>query len=385
MTYCNSTGYQRLPVEARPGWSLLVLGEGARGMDRFELRRQDFSLDENQEAVREAFAEFFSKESPTSVVRAAEPLGYDEALWSKLLGMGVATMSLPASQGGDEATLIDLVLVAGEYGRSLAPAPFISHVVATRLLSQAGAPTEILDAASEGERIFTLAPHPVTAGRPQLVPDAAIATGVIALVDGRLAVYSAPSPEPHVPNQGCTPLAWWQPDERSERHELATGSGATERFATALHESKLLMAAALVEMTEAALGLAVEFAKTRETLGVPIGTLQGVAFPLTEVAIAVAGGRNLVRKAAWTTEHEPGRRPELPLMAFDHAVRTATHGTTTSAHMQGGLGFTVEADASLYFLRAKGWSALAGDPAADLTAIGGHLAGAQLADRTARS
>jgi alkylation response protein AidB-like acyl-CoA dehydrogenase len=345
-------------------------------MDRFELRRQDFSLDENQEAVREAFAEFFAKESPTSVVRAAEPLGYDKALWSKLLGMGVATMSLPASQGGDDATLVDLVLIAGEYGRSLSPVPLISHVAATRLLSRAGAPTEILDAALHDERIFTLAPQPVAAGRPQLVPDAAIATCVIALADGRLALYAAAAPGPHVPNQGCTPLAWWQPDHRSEQYELATGSGAAELFAEAVREWKLLMAAALVEMTQSALGIAVEFAKTRETLGVPIGTLQGVAFPLTEVAIAVAGGRNLVRKAAWTAQYEPGARPELALMAFNHAVRTATHGTTTSAHMQGGLGFTVEADASLYFLRAKGWSALAGDPAADLAGIGAQLTGA---------
>jgi len=33
----------------------------------------------------------------------------------------------------------------------------------------------------------------------------------------------------------------------------------------------------------------VEFAKTRETMGVSIGTLQGVAYPLTDIAIGVAG------------------------------------------------------------------------------------------------
>ena len=208
-------------------------------MDRFELRRQDFSLDENQEAVREAFAEFFSKESPTSVVRAAEPLGHDEALWSKLLGMGVATMSLPASQGGDDATLVDLVLIAGEYGRHLAPVPFISHVVATRLLARAGAATEILDAASEGERIFTLAPQPVTAARSQPVPDAAIATSVIALVNGRLALYSAPGPRDPRTQSGrypaglvapgrCRPSATnWKPDrgpQSSSRRRSMSGS-----------------------------------------------------------------------------------------------------------------------------------------------------------------
>jgi hypothetical protein len=46
-------------------------------MDRYELRRQDFSLDDSQQAVRDVFAGFFRKECPTTLVRAAEPLGFD--------------------------------------------------------------------------------------------------------------------------------------------------------------------------------------------------------------------------------------------------------------------------------------------------------------------
>lgn len=77
---------------------------------------------------------------------------------------------------------------------------------------------------------------------------------------------------------------------------------------------------------------------------------------------------------AWMAEHEPAARPDLIPMAFATAARIATHGTTTAAHMQGGLGYTVEADASLYFLRAKGWSLLAGDPNDDYRAVGDLLA-----------
>ena len=51
-------------------------------------------------------------------------------------------------------------------------------------------------------------------------------------------------------------------------------------------------------------------------------------------------------------------------------MRAATEAVTVSAHVQGGLGFTVEADISLFFLRAKGWGVLAGDPAADRRHIG---------------
>ncbi|MFI1293263.1 acyl-CoA dehydrogenase family protein [Streptomyces sp. NPDC020792] len=346
-------------------------------MAGYALRRLDPSLDENQDVVRDAFADFFTNESPSSVVRDAEPLGHDAALWRKLAGMGVASMSLPESAGGDNATLVDLVLVAEEWGRTLAPVPLASQVVATRLLAATGAPGAVVSAAAEGDRLVTLAHHPAYAGAAQLVPDAAVAADVIALVGDELVLFSASAPGKHVPNQGSTPLAWWQPDDAVTRTVLATGAEATTAHATAVGEWKLLTSAALVGMTEAALRIGVEFAKTRETMGVPIGTLQGVSFPLADVAIAVAGTRNFVYQAAWLADHEPGSRPELPLMVFDAARRMATHGTTTAAHVQGGLGFTTEADSSLYFLRAKGWSALVGDTGADLRVIGDRLLSAR--------
>jgi len=57
-------------------------------MAHYSLRRLDPSPDEDQTAVRDAFADFFSNESPSSVVRDAEPLGFDAALWRQLAGMG---------------------------------------------------------------------------------------------------------------------------------------------------------------------------------------------------------------------------------------------------------------------------------------------------------
>ena len=342
-------------------------------MATYELRRADTTLDESQDAVRDAFAAFFAKQCPTSAVRAAEPLGFDPAMWARLCDMGVAAMSLPAAAGGDDATVLDLVLIAEQWGRYLAPVPLASHVAATRLLARTDAPGELLSAAMSGERIVTLAHAPARPGVAQLVPDAAVAADVIALVDDELAVFSAAAPGKHVANQGSTPLAWWELDESATRTTLATGADAVESYQAALHEWKLLTAAALIGMSEGALALGVAFARTRETLGVPIGSLQGVAFPLVDIAIDVSGARNLIYKTAWTRHHEPGRRPELVLMAFDTARRTVTNAAVVAAHVQGGLGFTTEADVSLFFMRAKGWSALAGDPSVDLVGIGAAL------------
>jgi alkylation response protein AidB-like acyl-CoA dehydrogenase len=345
-------------------------------MDRFELRYADYSLSSDQEAVRDAFHEFFTNECPTERVRAAEPLGYDEKLWRKLADLGAASMGLAESVGGDGAGLVDLLLVAEEAGAALAPVPFIEHAAASRALAESpGAPAKLVADLAAGRRILTLAMEPVSAQIRQLVPGGAVARSVLALDGSTLVVVHADEPPPLAPNQGSTPLARWDLAD-GRRQELAEGPEARARYEVARAEWKLLTAAALVGLTERALGIAVEFAKTRETMGVPIGSLQGVAFPLADVAIGISGARNLVWRAGWMLEHEPEEARRLVPAAFAYAAQVATYGATTSAHMQGGLGFTIEADASLYFLRAKGWSLLAGDPAEDVIAVADALVAA---------
>jgi alkylation response protein AidB-like acyl-CoA dehydrogenase len=341
-------------------------------MDHFELRYTDYSLTDDQEAVRDAFREFFTSECPTTRVRAAEPLGYDPKLWRQLTELGAASMALPESAGGDGAGLVDLVIVAEEAGAALAPVPFAEHAAASRAIaSYSGGPAGLVLAAA-GERPASLALQPVAGNGGQLVPAGAVVRDVVALTGEELVLVHADEPPDLVPNQGRTPLARW-PLAAGPRTVLATGAAAAAVYATARAEWKLLTAAALVGLTERALGIAVEFTKTRETMGVPVGALQGVSFPLADVAIGIAGARNLIRRAAWMAENEPGAHPGLVPAAFAYAAQVATHGATTSAHMQGGLGFTAEADASLYFLRAKGWSVLGGDPAADIIAVGDAL------------
>lgn len=337
----------------------------------FELRYTDYSLTDDQEAVRDAFREFFTGECPTTRVRAAEPLGYDPKLWGQLAELGAASMGLPESAGGDGAGLTDLVIVAEEAGAALAPVPFAEHAAASRAIASGPAAAGHVLAAA-GERPVTLALQPVTGDGAQLVPAGAVVRDVVALAGEELVLVHAEEPSDLVRNQGSTPLGRWQLAV-GPRTVLAAGAAAAAAYATARAEWKLLTASALVGLTERALSVAVEFVKTRETMGVPVGSLQGVSFPLADVAIGIAGARNLIRRAAWMAENEPGAHPGLVPAAFAYAAQVATHGATTSAHMQGGLGFTAEADASLYFLRAKGWSVLGGDPAADIIAVGDAL------------
>src|ERR1700752_1592148 len=108
-------------------------------MDRHELRRLDYSLSEDHVALQAAYKDFFKTHCPIETVWAAEESGFDKSLWERLCAMGATTMALPESVGGDGATLVVLILVAEEIVRSLAPVPWIAHVVVSRLLARLGA------------------------------------------------------------------------------------------------------------------------------------------------------------------------------------------------------------------------------------------------------
>jgi alkylation response protein AidB-like acyl-CoA dehydrogenase len=280
-------------------------------------------------------------------------------------------MSLPQSAGGDGAGIVELSLVAEEFGRALAPVPLLEHVVATRLIAAANGDAELLQTAIGGNPPLGLALIPLS--ESTLVSTAAIADTVICLDGDEVVALTVEGTRPHQANQACLPYAYVDP---STERRVVLATNATELHSRAVREWKILAAAALVGLTAGALAPAVEFAQSRQTMGVPIGTLQGVSFPLADVHIGVAGARNLYRRAAWFLDHEPEAEVGLPSAALAYAAEIATHGTTVAQHTQGGLGFTVEADVSLYFLRAKGWALAAGDPRRDASLLGELLVSA---------
>jgi alkylation response protein AidB-like acyl-CoA dehydrogenase len=95
----------------------------------------DLDLSDDQGALRSALRDFFEKEAPTEVVRAAEPLGFDPALWRKVVGLGLGAIAVPEERGGGGAGFVELVIAAEILGRTLAPAPLIEAAVATSAIS----------------------------------------------------------------------------------------------------------------------------------------------------------------------------------------------------------------------------------------------------------
>jgi alkylation response protein AidB-like acyl-CoA dehydrogenase len=333
-------------------------------MDRFELRRLDYSLSDDHVDLQNAYQQFFKTHCSIETVRAAEPSGFDKSLWERLCAMGATTMALPESCGGDGATLVDLTLVAEEIGRSLAPVPWIDHVCAARLLGRLGALGADTAGVANGEQLAALDARIDSAGGARLIPTGSIADHII-VRDGdqvvRLTFGTRPA---KVDNIGRLPMAWVDPATADSRTVIAEGSDALAKYQRALDEWRLLTAAALVGLVEEAMTIAAEFAKTRYTLGVPISTLQAISHPLANMAITVQGGRNLARRAAWFLDNEPDERPELAPSAFVFMAEEAARAATMAVHIQGGLGVSSEAAAPAYLVRARGWPLAGGDPGA---------------------
>ena len=324
----------------------------------------DLGLSPDQQAVEELFTTFFAKEAPPSVARAAEPLGFDAALWGRLAETGAPGM------GVEGATLGDLVVAAEALGRAIAPVPLVEHLVASR----AHPAPDLLD----GSTIASISLRPAVNGSWRLVPAGAVA-GVVVGVDGdELVAVRSDAPGTGPRNHASAPLA-----DRSTGGER-TVLGPAALFAAVLAEWKILTAGALVGVAAGALDLGVDYAKTRVQFGVPIGSFQAVQHGLAELPGMIDGARLLTHKAAWcdgtgvldVDDNAVEDQLALASMAFVFAADVATLATDRSLHYHGGYGFAEEYDIQLYYRRARGWSLVLDDPAVECRRLADRLFGA---------
>ena len=321
----------------------------------------DLNPSDEQQQLIEAFGAFYAKESPGERVRAAEPLGHDVEVWSRLREMGALDMAVDEASGGWGASLLDLALVSEQHGRAVAPAPLVEAQVAVRLLSRAGTATarEVMDRALGGDGLTTMALHPPRAGVLAMVPSGAVAEQVVFFEDGRLRCAETSGRARPVANLGSMPVA---DVPVGAAVDLEAGPRAEELFELARDEWLVLMANALIGLGSRALEMGVEYTKERHAFGVPVGSFQAVAHGLANAATTLDGGRLLAREAAWSAADEPGRLPELAALACGIGADAAREATYRSLHYHGGYGFMLEYDVQLYFRRAKAWPAVFGEP-----------------------
>lgn len=359
-----------------------------------------FELTETQQTLKNTVRKFLAAECPMSEVRRLmeTDTAFDPALWRKIAEQGWTGMLIPEQYGGFGMGMVDMASALEEMGRALMPGPFFSTVVmAGPLIERAGNENQkqkYLGAIARGEAKVTVAfledppawsPDGVqmTAraagggylldGKKLFVPDAAIADFlvVIARLEGRLALFM-----PASNSQGLSISPMSSMDLTRKVYEvafdgvkvapeelLATGAAA----AAALGPARAIATAGLVaEMAggmQRLLEITVEYAKTRKQFGRPIGQFQAVQHQCADMLLYTESSRSGAYYAAYALQEAIPEAALAVSVAKAYASDAYRETGNRAIQVHGGMGFTWENDAHLYYRRAKVSEQMFGDAA----------------------
>lgn len=354
-----------------------------------------FAFTDEQNELRRVVRSFFESKSDEAKVRRymeSSP-GYDPLLWAKMSDeLGVVGLAIPEEFGGKGFTFVELGIVIEEMGRALVPSPyFASAVLAASAVLGAGddaARQRYLPAIASGATIASLAVTEESGrwdagaiqARARQTGDGWLLDGVKTYVlDGCGAdvLFVAAHSETGISlfavddfaGVDRRPLSTLDQTRKQARVEFtatpASLVGQEGRAWAVLRRTLALGCAALaaeqVGGAQRCLEMAVDYAKTRRQFGKPIGSFQAIRHKCADVFLDVECARGAayyaVRAAAEGSE-------ELPAVAaLAKACCSEAYARAAAANIQihGGVGFTWEHSAHLYFKRAKSSGHLLGD------------------------
>jgi len=135
-------------------------------------------------------------------------------------------------------------------------------------------------------------------------------------------------------------------------HLLGAPGSGFRNFLKILDDGRVAIAALAIGAAQACLDHSLEYAKTRNAFGGPIGRYQAVSFALADLAVAVENARLLTYKAAWLKEHgQPFATAAA--MAKLYATEAAVDAARTATQVFGGYGFMEESPVARIYRDVK--------------------------------
>ncbi|MFI0351253.1 acyl-CoA dehydrogenase family protein [Actinomadura sp. 9N407] len=354
------------------------------------------SPDEVREALRAYFAANPGLDE-ARLLRDADPAldeaGFDRKRWNDLAGeVGLVAMAAPEAAGGLGLGLAHVIAAAEEAGACLYPGPLRASVLAARALGDGDAHAESILA---GAAIVGM-PQGFASHEPHLTltSDGRVSGVVESVTHGLVAdVLLAVARTPDGPaavlvsldggTGGVTRRPVRATDLTARLGDLhldavpATVAAPPGAVAEMGDAARLLLAAEQVGGAQGCLGHAVGYANVRSQFGQLIGTYQAIQHRCAEVAVAVAAARSLVLAAAKAIDSGDAENAHrLVLLAKAEASEAFAAAAEALVQVHGGIGFTWEHDAHLYFRRAKATAVLDGRPSQlrDAAVVAGCLA-----------
>ena len=308
----------------------------------------DFELSDEQLALRDAAREVLNKLASRERVRAVVVGGgsFDRDLWRAMVDQGWTALELPEADGGLALGMVEAAVLLEEVGRRVAPAPFLSQLLALGAFHEAGA-SEWVARLAAGEAIGCVAADVQSPVLYAPVADVAVLCSGSSLL--AVDLTTGPGRPPAEPAMDQTRQLGWLSIEGRSTIELG-GSDAVTRLrdrAVVAHAAELLGGASAV------LDMAVAYAKDRVQFGKPIGSFQAIKHRCADMLVDVEGMRSTVYHAAWCLA---AGHPDASVAASTAKVwcsDAAKRVMASGLQVHGGVGFTWEHDLHLYLKRSQ--------------------------------
>jgi alkylation response protein AidB-like acyl-CoA dehydrogenase len=365
----------------------------------------DFAFSEEQEMLRDTARRFLEDKSPSPVVRRLMETeeGFDEDLWGEIAQQGWQAMAIPEEFGGAGFTSLEAGILMEEMGRALFPVPYLSSVVlGAEVVLRAGTPEQrssLLPDVASGERRLALA-HVEESGRwdaegiamtaerdgsdlilsgtKSFVLDGHTADTLIVVVrtepnsegaDGiGLVVVDAEAP-------GVTRRRLETMDMTRKQAEvvfdgvrvpgdalLGDPAGGWAPLADTISRAGVALAFEQVGGAQKCLEMSVEYAKVRVQFGRPIGSFQAIKHKCADMLVQVESAKSAAYYAGWAAVEDPEELGVVAPLAKSFCSEAFFFCAAENIQVHGGIGFTWEHDAHLYFKRAKTSELLFGSP-----------------------
>ena len=356
-----------------------------------------FSFSEEHEEFRRTIRNFLTAKSPEQEVRRLMETesGYDTTVWRQMAQqLGLTGLHIPEQYGGSGFTYVELTIALEEMGRALLCAPFFSTVVlATNVLLTVDDPTarvNYLPGIAAGETTATLALSEdsgrwdeagiealarressgwTITGAKSFVLDGLTADLILvaARSDIGISLFAVPSGARGLTRTALPTMDQTRKLARLEFEDtpailLGTDGGGWPILERVLDLACVALAAEQVGGAQQVLEMTVQYASDRVQFGRPIGSFQVVKHKLADMLMEVESAKSAAYYAGWCAAEDNDELPVVAAIAKAYCSTAYSHTTTESIQIHGGIGFTWEHPAHLYFKRAKSSELLFGHP-----------------------
>lgn len=363
----------------------------------------NFALSDEQQMLQKTAADFVRRESSLKRIRElrTDPVGFSKPLFGKMADLGWLAIPFPEQAGGLGKGLVEMSVVMEEVGRGLLPEPMLTSVMlggqAVALAGSAAQQKEWVPKVAEGQAILTLGylerqsrydPFDVATqaardgagwiltGEKLFVPDAGVADRIVvtARTQGNrrdregVALFMV---DPKATGVTLTnvPTSDWRKRFHLKLDKVKLDDGARLNGQTppdialenTLDRATIGLSAEMLGSMNEAFRMTLEYLKTRQQFGVPIGSFQALQHRAADEYVQTELSRSAVYYAAMCVDEG--------MADAQSAVSTAKARCNDAFHlianesiqMHGGIGMTDEHDIGFFFKRARAAEVTLGD------------------------